>query len=270
MRDVWTEPLAASVTESDFAGRIRLSALLGVMQNAADRHLEDAGVSVGRMLEHGMAWILMTTRLDLLAVPKLGDVLTLETWNCGASGVLWVRDYRLLNGTGEEIARASTAWTLVDLGKRRILRPSAYPFPLEVSSRPSLAGAPGKVKLPGSEEASWSEDVPYTVPYSAVDCYGHLNNARYADLCADLLTPDELRERDIRSIHIAYSREAALGDRLSLRRADRGDEVFVSGRSAGGQRTFDAILGLADRTMPEQSPNPGSEPSKQDERSEER
>lgn len=246
MRDVWTEPFTGSVTESDFDGRIRLSALLGAMQNAADRHLEDAGISVGRMLEKGMAWILMTTRVNLASVPKLGDPLTLETWNCGASGVLWVRDYRLLGKDGAELAQASTAWTLVDISKRRILRPSAFPFPLSISSRPSTstAGAPDKVVLSGIEEAAWSESVPYTVPYSAVDCYGHLNNARYADLCTDLLTIDELRERDIRSMHITYSREAALGDRISLRRAVRGNEVLISGDAENGRRTFEAIVGL--------------------------
>ncbi|NGZ78162.1 acyl-[acyl-carrier-protein] thioesterase [Saccharibacillus alkalitolerans] len=255
MQEVWTESFAASVTESDFAGRVRLSALLGAMQNAADRHLEHAGVSVGRMLEEGMAWVLMTTRLEFSKIPRLGDPLSLETWNCGAAGVLWTRDYRILDASGEQLAQASTAWTLVDIAKRRILRPTAFPFPLPVSGRPSLAGPPEKVALPG-EGAGWSEAQTYTVPYSAVDCYGHMNNARYADLCTDLLTPDELKTRDIRSFRITYSREAALGDGIALRRgADEEGRVLVSGESDGGRRTFEAVLELRpiDRTGNEES-----------------
>ncbi|GGO06309.1 acyl-[acyl-carrier-protein] thioesterase [Saccharibacillus kuerlensis] len=244
MQDVWREPFCVSVTESDFSGRVRLSALLGAMQNAADRHLEDAGVTVGRMLEEGMAWILMTTHLELAEVPRLGEPLTLETWNCGASGVLWTREYQLLNEAGRELVKASTAWTLVDIAKRRILRPTAFPFPLPVSGRPALNGPPDKVKLP-DEDGGWAEAGAYTVPYSAVDCYGHMNNARYADLCTDLLTPEELRTGEICSLHITYSREAALGDRIVLRRGGQGEQVWISGESEEGRRTFEAVLTLA-------------------------
>ncbi len=246
MQDVWTESWNPSVTESDYAGRIRPSALLGVMQNAADRHLEDADVTVARMLETGLAWILMTTRLEFRSVPKLGEKITLETWNCGASGVLWTRDYRLLGANGEEQVAASTAWTLVDLAKRRILRPSAFPFPLPVSSRPSWGGAPEKV-LPPGEDNGWNEAGSYQVPYSAVDCYGHMNNARYADLCMDLLTPEELENREIRSLHITYSREASLGDAIVLRRSDVGHTVFVSGESEQGRKTFEAAVEMQER-----------------------
>jgi len=247
MEDIWKESFSVSVTDSDFAGRMRLSALLGVMQNAADRHLEHAGIYVGRMLEEGMAWVLMTIRLELSSVPRLGDSLLLETWNSGAEGAVWIRDYRLVDADGFEIGLASTAWTLVDIAKRRILRPSAFPFPLSVSTRASLAGAPQKAVLPRREEADWSEGGIYQVPYSAVDCYGHLNNARYADLCADLLTADEHRECDIRSLTITYSREAALGDRIVLRRTVGGPEVFFAGETQTGRRTFEAVLGLAAR-----------------------
>lgn len=248
MQDVWTESWTPSITDSDFARQIRPSALLGVMQDAADRHLEDAGVTVARMLEAGLAWILMTTRLEFLAVPELGERLILETWNCGASGVLWTRDYRLLGEDGRERITASTAWTLVDLTKRRILRPSAFPFPLPVSSRPSRGGAPEKVSLPG-EEGIWSEAESYRVPYSAVDGYGHMNNARYADLCLDLLTPQELQEQEIRSLHLTYNREAALGDVIALRRCKSDGGIFVSGESRNGRRTFEAIMQLRLRSQ---------------------
>ncbi|OWA37830.1 hypothetical protein B9G55_07280 [Saccharibacillus sp. O16] len=247
MQDVWIESWHPSVTESDFAGRVRPSALLGVMQNAADHHLEDAGVTVARMLEAGMAWILMTTRLELRSLPRLGEQLILETWNCGASGVLWTRDYRLLGADGEELAAASTAWTLVDLSKRRIMRPSAFPFPLPVSSRAAGAVAADKVSLPG-EEAAWSEAGSYTVPYSVVDCYGHMNNARYADLCMDLLTAEELEHQQLRAIHLTYSREAARGETIALRCGRIESTVFISGESESGRRTFEAALEMEYRS----------------------
>ncbi|MDO3411702.1 thioesterase [Saccharibacillus sp. CPCC 101409] len=254
MRELWTESPAFSVTESDYAGRIRPSALLGAMQNAADRHLEEAGISVGRMLEHGLAWILMTTKLDLNGLPKLGIPIELETWNCGASGVQWTRDYRILGADGAELARASTAWTLVDMARRRILRPSAVPFPLPTSGRPSLAGAPDKAVLPG-EDAAWTEAGSYTVPYSAVDCYGHMNNARYADLCMDLLTPEELRTLDLCSLHITYSREAAMGDRLALRRCRLGNELAIGAAGENGRSTFEAVLTFAQSSAASETEN---------------
>lgn len=247
MQDVWTETFVATVTESDFAGRIRPSAILAAMQNAADRHLEDAGVPVARLLEQGLAWVLMTTRIQLETTPKLGDPLKLETWSIGAAGVLWTRDYRLLGTDGVEVMRASTAWTLVDIVKRRILRPSAFPFPLPVSSRSSLSGPPEKVSTP-DHGIEWSEPVAYAVPYSAVDCYGHMNNARYADLCTDLMAPEQLRDFDLASLRITYSQEAAMGDRIQLRCGQRGDEWFVFGESEKGRKMFEAVSKLKPKT----------------------
>ncbi|MEJ8307217.1 acyl-[acyl-carrier-protein] thioesterase [Saccharibacillus sacchari] len=243
MQDVWTESFVATVTESDFAGRVRPSAILAAMQNAADRHLEDAGVPVTRLLERGLAWVLMTAQIQLETTPRQGESLKLETWNAGASGVLWTRDYRLLRADGVEAMRASTAWTLVDIARRRILRPSAFPFPLPVSSRASLSGSPEKVSIPDTG-IEWSEPVAYTVPYSAVDCYGHMNNARYADLCTDLMTPEQLRHFDLASLRITYSQEAAMGERIQLRCGQQGSQWFVFGQTEKGRKMFEAISTL--------------------------
>jgi len=247
MQDVWTEPFVATVTESDFAGRIRPSAILAAMQTAADRHLENAGVPVARLLERGLAWVLMTTRMKLERMPRLGEALTLETWNSGASGVLWTRDYRLFGTDDLEVMRASTAWTLVDIHKRRILRPSAFPFPLPVSSRPSLSGPPEKVSTP-DKGIEWSEPKTYTVPYSAVDCYGHMNNARYADLCTDLMNPEQLRNFELVAFRITYNQEAALGDNIQLRCGQQGSEWFVFGETETGRKTFEAAWSLKPKT----------------------
>lgn len=247
MQDVWTESFLATVAESDFAGRIRPSAILAAMQNAADRHLEDAGVPVARLLEQDLAWVLMTTQIQMEHTPMLGEPLQLETWNIGASGVLWTRDYRLLGADGLEVMQASTAWTLVDIAKRRILRPSAFPFPLPVSSRLARSGPLEKVAIP-ADGIAWSEPVVYTVPYSAVDCYGHMNNARYADLCTDLMTLEQLQNYDLSSFRITYSQEAVLGDRIQLRCGQRGDEWFVFGETEQGRKMFEVVLWLKPTT----------------------
>lgn len=247
MQDVWTEPFTATVPESDFAGRIRPSAILAAMQNAADRHLEDAGVPVARLLERGLAWVLMTTHVKLERTLQLGEVLTLETWNSGASGVLWTRDYQLFGTDGLEVMRASTAWTLVDIHKRRILRPSALPFPLPVSNRSSLSGSPEKASVPDNG-IEWSEPTTYTVPYSVVDCYGHMNNAIYADLCTDLMTPEQLQNFDLATLHITYNQEAAMGDKIQLRCGQQGHEWFVFGETETGRKRFEAALSLRPKT----------------------
>lgn len=228
-------------------GCIRPSAILAAMQNAADRHLEDAGVPVARLLERGLAWVLMTTQMRLAKMPKLGEPLTLETWSIGSSGVLWTRDYRIFGADGTEAIRSATAWTLVDIRKRRILRPSAFPFPLPVSSRPSLSGPPEKVLIPPNG-IEWSEPTTYTVPYSAVDCYGHMNNARYADPCIDLMTPEQLRSFNLESLRITYSQEAAMGDRIQLRCGQQGNDWFVFGENEKGRKTFEAVSSLKPKT----------------------
>lgn len=79
---------------------------------------------------------------------------------------------------------------LVDLNKRRILRASACPYELPVHPDDCVGGMPSKVEVPAELKQEHAYDK--TVRLSSIDMNGHLNNARFGDICLDAMQPEEL------------------------------------------------------------------------------
>ncbi|MGF9695716.1 acyl-[acyl-carrier-protein] thioesterase [Paenibacillus sp. MABNR03] len=229
-------------SEADYKSLYRPSALLEHMQLAADRDLASMGITVSEMLDQGMGWMLITTDLTILRQARLEEDVSLQTWHKGNKGVMWLRDYVLTDAKGNPIAEARTSWALVDLEKRKILRPSA--LPLEVKSHPdlSLGAPPEKVAFPPTLETK--EEYRLMVRYSSTDSNGHMNNARYADVCCDALSSEELNNRLTR-MQISYHREMRMQEELVVERTKAVDGViWIRGRSGAEEQSiiFEAKL----------------------------
>jgi len=73
----------------------------------------------------------------------------------------------------------------------------------------------------------------YQVRHSGLDSNGHLNNARYGDLCCDALTLAEWDNAEFTRFRITYLQEAKFGDELTiLRSAVTDDGIYVRGQNS--------------------------------------
>jgi medium-chain acyl-[acyl-carrier-protein] hydrolase len=232
---VWTEKQVVHASDTDYRSNAKLSFILDMMQRAADSAVGGLGVSLDKLLEAGMAWMLITLDIDFRSMPRPNDALSIRTWSKGTKGALWQRDYRIFDSSDNEIASARSIWALVDIEKRKILRPSALPVPVEHYVGDSVGEIPSKVEIP--EELPMQEAYRYQVRYSGLDNNGHLNNARYGDLCCDVLSLEEWDGRKLQHFRITYLQEAIIGQEITISRSPLSAEVtYVQGHSG------DAIL----------------------------
>jgi len=213
------------------------------MQLAADGDLTSMGITLSEMLDKGLGWMLISTDATILRPARLDEEVSLQTWHKGSKGVMWLRDFVLSDARGNPLAEARTSWALVDLQRRKLLRPSAMPF--EVRSHPdwSLGDIPAKVTIP--EELPTWEAERFTVRYSSTDSNGHMNNARYVDLCCDNMTATELAA-GIRRLQITYHREVRMFDQVIVERTDVADgSIWFRGSATEDRGTiFEAQLNL--------------------------
>lgn len=241
MRNTWTEEHLIYSNEIDYKGNCRLSNLLSLMQRGADGDVENMGGTRDQMLAHNMGWMLTTIDLECKRMPRFNENLKIMTWNKGTKGPLWLRDFRIMDEDNHEIAKACTLWALVDIKKRKVLRPSAYPFPINSNLEDSMGPIPDKVNI--SEEVELKESYKMTVRYSGIDSNGHLNNARYADLCMDALTVEEIDRISIHGFQITYHHEVKMGEVIHVLRSDLIDGmIYFRGQSPDGTRYYDAGL----------------------------
>jgi medium-chain acyl-[acyl-carrier-protein] hydrolase len=241
MGNMRTEEHLIYSNEIDYKANCRLSVLLSLMQRAADGDVENSGGSRDEMVSRNMGWMLTTIDLTCVRIPRFNETIKIMTWNKGTKGALWLRDFRIVDENNQEIAKACTLWALVDSVKRKVLRPSAYPFELISNHIDSVGPVPGKINI--SKEVELRDSHSTTVLYSGIDSNGHLNNARYADLCMDALTLEELDRVTIQGFKITYHHEAQMGEIIHILRSEITDGViFFRGQSPEGACYYDACL----------------------------
>lgn len=232
---LWIEEFMVQASDTDYRSRGKLSFLLDIMQRAADSAVSSLGLSMDRMLQSRMGWMVTTLDLNLQRLPLPNELLKVHTWSKGNKGPLWQRDYRIFDSQAVEIASARSVWALVDIDKRKILRPSALPVAVEPYLEDSVGQLPDKVTIPS--QVILQESYRYQVRYSGLDNNGHLNNARYVDLCCDALTLEEWGELELTGLHITYAQEAKYGEEISILRSSLTEEgIYVRGQ--GGEKVF--------------------------------
>lgn len=241
--NVWSEQHIVHASDTDYRSQGKLSFILDLMQRTADSAVNGLGLSLERMLEARMGWMLITLDLEFQRTPQPNDQLTIRTWSKGTKGALWQRDYRIFDSKVKEIAVARSIWALVDIDKRKILRPSALPIPIHHYNEDSVGTMPNKVLIP--EEINMLEVFKYQVRYSGLDNNGHLNNVRYGDLCCDVLSLAEWEHAELEHFHITYLQEAKFGDELSILRSEATNGgVYIRGQ-CDNQVIFEASLRLS-------------------------
>ncbi|WP_379163343.1 acyl-[acyl-carrier-protein] thioesterase [Paenibacillus sp. sgz5001063] len=239
---LWTEQFAVQANDTDYRSQAKLSFLLEILQRTADAAVNALGFSLTHMQDAGMGWMLITLDLEIRRMPRINDQLTVRTWSKGTKGALWQRDYRVYDQDHIEVAVARSIWALVDIEKRRILRPTAISVPVIHYDGDSVGSMPEKVTI--SETLSLHEAYAYKVRFSGLDSNLHLNNARYGEICSDALSIAEWGSRELKRFRVTYVQEARLGDELQVQRSVVTDDgIYIQG-IAGDKVFFTACLGF--------------------------
>jgi len=80
--------------------------------------------------------------------PRMGDRGIMETWHVTTDGLIYIRDFRMSDTSGNVLLDASTGWLLVDTANFRPHAPDALPIPLPVNDTAARFDEPLKKLLP--------------------------------------------------------------------------------------------------------------------------
>jgi len=162
----------------DFLGELKVSALLGLLEQAAVEASSDAGFDPAWYTSAGRVWVIHRTRLQRL-VPVGGiDTLDLDTQILDFRRARSLRRYVVRHGD-TAVATATTDWVYCDLHTGR---PARVPEPMQVAFGDGER-APTLPRLEHLPEAGPGEPVcvEVTVAPTHLDHIVHVNNAVYAD-----------------------------------------------------------------------------------------
>ena len=225
-----------SASEADLHRRMKLSAALRHMQDAASRHLDALGYPYEKLMENRQVFLLSKVEVVFSGSPAPEQKVTAYTRPHPSKGAFFLRETQLaVEGHPRVLGKA--AWILADYDTHQVLRPSAfgwdYPF-----DQVDFDGEIARRHIRAPEDAFPLGQRP--IRYSDLDGNRHVNNAVYGDILCDFLPGDWQRSHFLRSAVLLYEHEARLGDTLQITGCQIGPDSWYLAGYRSGQRCFAA------------------------------
>lgn len=242
--DIWQETFPVRFAPVDRSDRITLAAAFDFFQEAAVSHAEDLGVGRAAMSGGGQVWVLSRMSVLMERRPRQYETITVRSWPRGWERLFAIRDYDIRDSADIPVVRGRSAWIILDMEKRRPLRPQGMADRLPLNE--GLDALPGGVQ--GLESRSDLRRAgEREAAYSDIDYNGHVNNARYIQWIQDVTESDLLTEAERIRLDINYVSEVKYGERTEILQAEFEDPgasraLAYEGRREDGQAAFRAEL----------------------------
>lgn len=208
----WNETFRVRAYEIDPSGRASIQTLCNYLQEAAGNHAQTFGASVEQLTEQNLTWVLARLHVQVSHYPAWRETIHVETWPSGVDGLYATREFMVYGPGSDLIAKASSAWLMVDFARRRPVRMPAFITGLVPPDRPRPFDDP----FPKLEILTQPDHMgSFKVRYSDLDLNEHANNVRYVEWAVETLPLDLIRSHHLASLEIMFRAEATLGDAVS-------------------------------------------------------
>lgn len=211
-----------------------LPALVKLMHETAMQNVLKLNLSVWDLEPHGISWVLIRKHLEVDRYPRLGENIEVVTYPAGFDRFLTHRDYRVFDHSGQEIARASSTWLLLNMETRKIARLPDFilAFGHKMPDRqvclpapPTALPEPGRLENILTTEVHWHE----------LDWNGHLNNMYYVQWMMEAAGTDQLEQSEVFELDIIYKQEAILAEKIRSAFSASGQEQTLLHRLTGSK-----------------------------------
>ncbi len=230
--------------EADANKIMRPTAMLDLMQEAANVNATTLGFGYDELISSNTAWVLSRTHVKFGKYPKWRDEVNLKTWHKGVAKLFYLRDFILSDTEGNPLVTATTSWLIIDMNTRRLVRNSDLATsPEKCTKEDAIAEPADKVVIPVDIEPELVRKHPVT--WSEVDTMGHVNNVKYVVWAIDAVEQDVVREKPLKELLVNYDAEVMPGDTVKIFRVrqdtEEGIVYYITGK-VGDKQNFSVKL----------------------------
>ena len=210
---VWAENFTVRFNAIDKSDTMTLSAVLNVFQELAVSHAENLGVGREAMASTGQAWILSRMSVQIDRRPTYGETITVRSWPRSREKLFALRDFDSLDAQGKPIIRARSCWIIIDMEKRRPIRPQTV---LEGIHLNEGLDAMSFVPAGLEERKSMLKTAEHKALYNDIDYNGHVNNVSYIRWIENAMDFPLLEQAKRSRLDINYMNEVHPGEVVDL------------------------------------------------------
>ncbi len=209
--------------ETDINGNLRIEQAMRLMEEVGAQQMSFVGLSYDDVVASGKT--LLVNRVDTILYRniKKHESVSISSWACKPSSMVLPRRYRIADSNNETVCDMIIQWTVVDIEKKKILRPNSIDF-----SMFNLEDL--DIKLPKRDKFTKNEMLEpidkIKVSYNEIDSNGHVNNVNYLRIVQNHI-PELLENWRIKRFKINYAKEALYGEEITVLGSEP-TEILVS------------------------------------------
>jgi acyl-ACP thioesterase len=222
-----TKILKESISVSSFdvgaSGCLEASALMRHFQEVASHHADELGVGFNDFKQENIFWALSHLQIEADWWPQMEEKITIETWPRGTEKLYTTRDFLVSDSNGKIIIRATSAWIMVDINRKRPIRPAEKLTTIEFTpEKKALGNFPEPFDCEGEQQTQLERKVVY----SDLDINQHVNNTRYVEWMMDAIGFSP--ERKLKSLKIHFINEFRFNETAKIKNTHSNDHYYCS------------------------------------------
>lgn len=206
------QDLTIQSAQTDQFGKASVCALFHFMLEAAWAHAQVMDWGYEDLQQHHMFWVLSRLYMEIEQYPSWQDEIVLNTWSAGTDGMYAYREFILRNRKGEIVLKANTAWLILNLTTKRIVRLNDYKETFPKLATLSPCREPQRLRP--AKPAAQLNFLP--VLFSDLDINKHFNSVKSLERVIDHFGIDFLNHYEPSAIEINYLKEGLAGDTLAV------------------------------------------------------
>lgn len=216
--------IATRFHEAGPDGRIGLVPLANYLQQAAGEHADALGLGAQRLMEDGLYWVLTRQYVEIHRWPKGGSRITVETWPSDRPRQLFRRDFLVRDDVGAELARATSAWALIDGETRRAVKAPPWTAAAIAYDTSRATQFPDRKAAPSGLP---DHERHIVTRWSDLDQNGHVNNASLAGFVLEALPIGYLEQHKLAALDLVFRAECDADNRVQSRAVASGPGRFT-------------------------------------------
>jgi len=208
---IWNEAFRIRAYEVNPAARITIQSICNYLQEIAGNHAADLNVSVDRLIEMNLTWVLSRLHVQMTRYPFWRHQISIDTWPSRVDKFHAIRDFKLHDEKQRQIGAATSSWMLIDIKKRRPIQMPDFINVLHQDS-PGRALEDNFQKLPELQTEQHTKF--FNVRLSDLDMNQHVNNVNYIEWGLESIPEEINRTHALASVEISFKAESNYGDRV--------------------------------------------------------
>ena len=220
--------------------KIKASKILYELQEAGRIQMENDKPSVDDLLDRNLA--LMVNRIDMVISREVTDdeEITYTSNACPSERATLLRVYNAKAGE-EQVAYASSIWSLVNFKTRRIMKAKELNMKNFTLARYRNPFGDRKFRITEEDENAMEHMGTFKVGREYMDDNGHMNNIKYLEH-VEACIPELESGSFMKEIRLHFMKEALYDEELRIKRLRKEDAYYFRMYKPDGEANFECEI----------------------------